>query len=312
MSNYDSDLNLHIETKNQSTGQVEHIISTSTKSIQPLSLLRLSVFTPMQAVEKGKIKDAGSRTPIDAINDFRQLEIVEREGYSSAVITGPKLDIETDFKVWIGVISAFTHFSSQNGVITMSFADLARLCDIDSRQVNRRLKERLARSLSKLSSTSIRFSKPTPEGDAIATTHLIGSSIADPEADVVKLAYDTLLADFYKLDIKRILKLKVLNNLKRNEVAKAIYTFLEGLPNKPGEVQIVSANRLMARLDLKSEPKKQMFIIRKGLKTLEEIGYLSYQESFKRINGKREFYFTINKRDPDLGESISRTRNVGA
>lgn len=312
MSNYDSELNLHIETKNQSTGQVEHIISTSTKSIQPLSLLRLSVFTPMQAVEKGKIKDAGSRTPIDAINDFRQLEIVEREGYSSAVITGPKLDIETDFKVWIGVISAFTHFSSQNGVITMSFADLARLCDIDSRQVNRRLKERLARSLSKLSSTSIRFSKPTPEGDAIATTHLIGSSIADPEADVVKLAYDTLLADFYKLDIKRILKLKVLNNLKRNEVAKAIYTFLEGLPNKPGEVQIVSANRLMARLDLKSEPKKQMFIIRKGLKTLEEIGYLSYQESFKRINGKREFYFTINKRDPDLGESISRTRNVVA
>lgn len=312
MSNYDSDLNLHIETKNQSTGQVEHIISTSTKTIQPLSLLRLSVFTPMQAVEKGKIKDAGSRTPIDAINDFRQLEIVEREGYSSAVITGPKLDIETDFKVWIGVISAFTHFSSQNGVITMSFADLARLCDIDSRQVNRRLKERLARSLSKLSSTSIRFSKPTPEGDAIATTHLIGSSIADPEADVVKLAHDTLLADFYKLDIKRILKLKVLNNLKRNEVAKAIYTFLEGLPNKPGEVQIVSANRLMARLDLKSEPKKQMFIIRKGLKTLEEIGYLSYQESFKRINGKREFYFTINKRDPDLGESISRTRNVGA
>lgn len=307
MSKYDSELNLHIEKINQSSGEVEHIVSTSTKSIQPLSLLRLSVFTPMQAAEKGKLKDVDARTPIDVINDFRQLEIVEREGYSSAVITGPKLDIETDFRVWIGGVSAFTHYPSRNGVISMSFADLARLCDIDSRQVNKRLKERLARSVSKLSSTSIRFSKKTPEGEAIATTHLIGSSIADPEADLVKLAHDTLLADFYQLDIKRILKLKVLNNLKRNEVAKAIYTFLEGLPNKPGEIQIVSAARLMARLDLKSEPKKQMFIIRKALKTLSEIGYLSYEEGFKRVSGKRAFYFSILKRDPDLGEKTRLT-----
>ncbi|EEG5674636.1 replication initiation protein [Salmonella enterica] len=306
MSNYDSDLNLHIEKINQSSGDIEHIISSSTKSIQPLSLLRLSVFTPVQAVEKGKVQGSDPRTPIDAINDFRQLEIVEREGYTSAVITGPKLDLDTDFKVWVGVVSAFTHFPSVNGVITMSFAELARFCDIDSRQVNKRLKERLSRSVSKLSSTSIRFTKQTPEGDAIATTHLIGSSIADPETNTVKLAFDNLLSDFYKLDIKRILKLKVLNSLKRNEVAKAIYTFLEGLPNKPGEIQIVSASRLMVRLDLKSEQKKQIFIIRKALKTLTEIGYLTYEEKFKRVNGKREFYYQILKRDPDLGEPVRR------
>nr|WP_276208982.1 hypothetical protein [Salmonella enterica] len=83
--------------------------------------------------------------------------MVEREGYTSAVITGPKLDLDTDFKVWVGVVSAFTHFPSVNGVITMSFAELARFCDIDSRQVNKRLKERLSRSISKLSSTSIRL-----------------------------------------------------------------------------------------------------------------------------------------------------------
>ncbi|HHR4463694.1 TPA: RepB family plasmid replication initiator protein [Salmonella enterica subsp. enterica] len=307
MSNYDSDLNLHIEKINQSSGDIEHIISSSTKSIQPLSLLRLSVFTPVQAVEKGKVQGSDPRTPIDAINDFRQLEIVEREGYTSAVITGPKLDLDTDFKVWVGVVSAFTHYPSVNGVITMSFAELARFCDIDSRQVNKRLKERLSRSISKLSSTSIRFTKQTPEGDAIATTHLIGSSIADPETNTVKLAFDNLLSDFYKLDIKRILKLKVLNSLKRNEVAKAIYTFLEGLPNKPGEIQIVSASRLMVRLDLKSEQKKQIFIIRKALKTLTEIGYLTYEEKFKRVNGKREFYFHILKRDPDLGEPVRRS-----
>lgn len=137
-------------------------------------------------------------------------------------------------------------------------------------------------------------------------THLICSSIADPESDVVKIAFDNLLSDFYKLDIKRIFKLKVLNCLRRNEVAKAIYTFLEGLPKKLGDIQIVSATRLMARLDLKSEPKKQLPIIRDALKSLIYIVYIFYEENFKRVQGKREFYFSILKRDPDLGEATSK------
>lgn len=58
----------------------------------------------------------------------------------------------------------------------------------------------------------------------------------------------------------------------------------------------------MVRLDLKSEQKKQIFIIRKAIKSLTDIGYLTYEEKFKRVKGKREFYFHILKRDPALGE----------
>lgn len=40
--------------------------------------------------------------------------------------------------------------------------------------------------------------------------------------------------------------------------------------------------------------------------SLTDIGYLTYEEKFKRVNGKREFYFHILKRDPDLGEPVRR------
>ncbi|WP_235845281.1 40S ribosomal protein S19 [Morganella psychrotolerans] len=91
--------------------------------------------------------------------------------------------------------------------------------------------------------------------------------------------------------IKKILKVRTLEKLGRKETAKALYLFLEALPENPYPI---SMQRLKDRLALKSASNVQNSVIRKAMKQLEEIGYLEYTE--KKTGHKIEF--KIHKRNP--------------
>ncbi|MDF7662937.1 replication initiation protein [Erwiniaceae bacterium L1_54_6] len=299
MSKDINDLGLTVEYENKTTGELEYISSTSNKSIQPLSLLRLSVFSPVGLIEK---KSVGNRS-MDASEEFRNLEIVNKEGYNKVTINGPKLDMDTDFRTWVAIISALTHTEMKEGKVTLPFTEFARLCEFNSRQVNKNLKERIAKSLRKITQTSIHVYKEDGEDIVSATTHLINFSKVDTAKNQVIIEYNPGLRDLYNIDLKRVLKLKVFPAIKRNEVAKAIYTFLEGLPNVPNKVQIVTFERIQERLNMRSEPRKQLMIVRKAMKLLEEVKYLTYTEGYKVVQGKKKIYFTITSRDPDLSEN---------
>ncbi|WP_338885687.1 MULTISPECIES: replication initiation protein [Xenorhabdus] len=297
MSKDINDIGISVEYLNKSTGEIEYISSTSTRSIQPLSLLRLSVFCPVGMREK---KNVANRT-MDASEELRNLEIVNKEGYNKVTISGPKLDMDTDFRVWVAIISALTQYPLVENQISMPFTDFARLCEFSTRQVNKNLKERIAKSLRKITSTSLSVYKDMGEEIISATTHLINFSKVDTAKNEVVLEYNPGLKDLYDIDLKRVLKLKVFPAIKRDEVAKAIYIFLEGLPNN--QVQVVSFDRLMKRLNMRSEPRKQLMIVRRAMKLLEEVKYLTYTEGYKVRGGKRQVYFSINSRDPDLTET---------
>lgn len=291
-----NELGLSVEVINKTTGEIDYISSTDTRSIQPISLLRLSVFAPVSSREK---KNVGSRV-MDASEELRNLEIVNSEGYDRVTISGPKLDMDTDFRIWLSIIQSLSEYPMVDNKVILPFSDFAKMCDYSTRQINKILKERVAKSLRKITATSISVYKDTGDDLISATTHLLNFSKVDTAANQVVLEFNPKLSDLYKMDYKRVLKLKVFPAIKRNEVAKAIYAFLEGLPNSENRVQIVSFERLMKRLNMRSDPYKQLEMVRRAMKLLEDVKYLKYTEGYRVSRGKRQVFFSINSRDPDL------------
>ncbi|HHU3176001.1 TPA: replication protein RepA, partial [Escherichia coli] len=84
--------------------KAKELTVNSNNTVQPVALMRLGVFVPKPSKSKGESKE------IDATKAFSQLEIAKAEGYDDIKITGPRLDMDTDFKTWIGVIYAFSKY----------------------------------------------------------------------------------------------------------------------------------------------------------------------------------------------------------
>ncbi|EHE8377155.1 RepB family plasmid replication initiator protein, partial [Salmonella enterica] len=78
--------------------KAKELTVNSNNTVQPVALMRLGVFVPKPT------KNQADNNEIDASKVFSQLEIAQAEGYDNIKITGPRLDMDTDFKVWIGVI----------------------------------------------------------------------------------------------------------------------------------------------------------------------------------------------------------------
>nr|WP_320448006.1 hypothetical protein [Escherichia coli] len=61
----------------------------------------------------------------NATEELSSLKIVEQEGYVGIEIHGPRLDMDTDFKVWVGITSAlFDYAPDDDGIITCHFPSL--------------------------------------------------------------------------------------------------------------------------------------------------------------------------------------------
>lgn len=116
------------------------------KSVQPVALLRLSVFTPVAPKEKGKRDFL-----IGASEELSSLEVARQEGYTDIKIKGAKLSMSTDFKTWIGVISAFSKYGYNSEKITLPFSEFARMCGLKPTDINGRARARLHDSLFNLS-----------------------------------------------------------------------------------------------------------------------------------------------------------------
>lgn len=82
--------------------KTKELTVNTNNTVQPVALMRLGVFVPKPTKNQPENKE------IDASVIFSQLEIAQAEGYDNIKITGPRLDMDTDFKVWIGVIYSFS------------------------------------------------------------------------------------------------------------------------------------------------------------------------------------------------------------
>lgn len=270
------------------TGELINLIPNSNNTVQPVALMRLGLFVPtLKSTARGR---QGQINSMDATSVLKQLTIVKSEGYENIKITGMRLDMDNDFKTWVGIIHAFAKHKALGNSICLPFVEFVKLCGIPSARSSARLRARLEASLERIATNTLSFSNNA--GDYYVT-HLVQSAKYSPKNDTVELQADPKIFELYQFDKKVLLQLRAINALSRKESAQALYTFIESLPINPAPI---SLSRLRARLNLTSRTITQNATIRKAMEQLKEIGYLDYTE----VKRGKAVYFCIHYRRPKL------------
>ncbi|EEZ6178699.1 TPA: RepB family plasmid replication initiator protein [Escherichia coli] len=275
------------------------LVPNSNNTVQPIALMRLGLFVP--TLKGTKYSKRNKPNEIDASKELVQLEVARSEGYSDIKITGPRLDMDHDFKTWVGVVRSLAEYGEPNGRVELSITKFAKFCGYPSSQIRKTLRDRLTNSLLKIMRTTLSFQRTYEEKNvdgsnkiSLLMVHLINSVDYNEQKDTVVFYAEPKLAELYRFDHKVLLQLKVINKLPRKETAQALYTFIESLPTKPAPVSLA---RLRARLNLSSRNvSSQNQTIRNGLKALQDLGYLEYSE----IKRGRSIYIQIHSRNPKL------------
>ena len=125
---------------------------TTHSSVQPAVLMRMGVFVPTK-------KKGTEAEPINASSALSKLEYAAKEGYTDVVITGPRLNLSTDFKVWMGIIHSFSRSDDalKGNTITLKFSDFARNCQYPNKRFDSRLRKEIRDSLSRIRGKNITF-----------------------------------------------------------------------------------------------------------------------------------------------------------
>lgn len=284
------------------------LVPNSNNTVQPIALMRLGLFVPTLKGTKNSKRNKSNQ--IDASKELVQLEVARSEGYSDIKITGPRLDMDHDFKTWVGVVRSLAEFGEANGKVELSITQFAKFCGYPSSQIRKTLRERLTNSLLKIMRTTLSFQRVYEEKNvdgsnkiSLLMMHLINSVDYNEKKNTIIFHAEPKLSELYRFDHKVLLQLKVINELPRKETAQALYTFIESLPTKPAPISLA---RLRARLNLStSSVSSQNQTIRNGLKSLKSLGYLDYSE----VKRGRSVYIQIHNRNPKL-KALSEERNA--
>ena len=147
MSNKINESYLNVEEINQTTGEVITLSSTSETSVQTVPLMRLGVFVPtLKSTNKAIAKKSNVGSNINASDDLRHLELAKSEGFERITISGPRLDMDTDFKVWTGIISVLTDNeleSNEDGTISIRFTEFAMRCGFSRGRLKAEFREKI-------------------------------------------------------------------------------------------------------------------------------------------------------------------------
>ncbi|MGK0270038.1 MAG: hypothetical protein ACI88H_000671 [Cocleimonas sp.] len=262
----------------------------SATSVQPNVLLRTGVFTPV-----GRRTNAAEFKSMDLTQDLVHLDLCQKEGYDSVRVKGQRLNVETDFKIWCGIVSVFSQHGYSSNIVSLSFAEFAKYCGYPSRRFDKNLRRQIGESLERIQSQSLTFRRK--DADKAVHTGMLLRAMYDGEADIVELMADVTLWDLYTLDYQVLVSLRVLAKLPRAEVAQCLYLFFTSLPKKPHPV---SFERLRERLRLETTKKEANRKIKTGIKKLESIGYI--KGSFVVRNGDQ--YYLIDQRYKKLEANI--------
>ncbi len=271
------------------TGELVVLTPNRDNTVQPVALMRLGLFVPTLKSTNNRKNDTTAVT--DVTNELKLLSLVKSEGYEKIRIIGQRLDMDNDFKTWVGIIHAFAKYNVTNDKVVLPFVEFVKLCGIPSSRSSAKLRERLEASLIRIASNTIQFG--TADKDELYVTHLVQSAKYSVKKDTVELQADPKLFELYQFDRKVLLQLRAINALARKESAQALYTFIESLPPNPAPISMA---RLRQRLNLTSRPITQNATVRRAMEQLKDIGYLDYTE----LKRGSSVVFHIHYRRPKL------------
>lgn len=261
------------------TNEKKVLTVSSSATVQPVALMRLGVFVPKPGRKKGMLAEN-----IDASNDLSKLELARAEGYDNVIIRGERLDMEIDFKVWVGIIHSFSKYGLNTNTITVPYLTFAKMCGFSSERLGKKLKEDIRNSLTKIRNKGITFTKKNNAGSSYITG-LLKTGYLDFDNNIISLEADPKLWELYQFDNRVLLQLNIIKQLQQKETAQALYTFIEALPQTPAPL---SFTRIRNRLALKSEKKEQNRSIKKAINHLQKMGYLD--GSVKKKDGEDHLY----------------------
>ncbi|STO41596.1 putative RepFIB replication protein A [Escherichia coli] len=121
--------------------------------------MRLGVFVPTLKSLKNSKKNTLSRT--DATEELTACLSPEPKVLIRWRSPAPRLDMDNDFKTWVGVIHSFARHKVIGDKVELPFVEFAKLCGIPSSQSSRKLRERISPSLKRIAGTVISFSRTT-------------------------------------------------------------------------------------------------------------------------------------------------------
>ncbi|ECH9374591.1 RepB family plasmid replication initiator protein [Salmonella enterica subsp. enterica] len=263
----------------------KQLMPSRSATVQPVALMRLGLFLP-------SLKRKGSDTGIiniDASKELQSLELARAEGYTDIKISGPRLSMETDFKVWVGVILAFSKYGLNGNVITLPFSEFATFCGYPAKDKDKGLRTRLGDSLARLRGTTIKLSSDKDKQGVV--TGLLSRGKWDEDADEMVLVADASLWELYQLDRQVLVQMFILRQLANKGTAQALYTFLESLPEKPIPLSFA---RIKRRLMLTSPNNQQNRVINKAIDELKAVGYLDGDV----VKKDGEWHLMITRRTP--------------
>ncbi|EHP7135720.1 replication protein RepA [Salmonella enterica subsp. enterica serovar Thompson] len=275
------------------TGEVVTLVPNTNNTVQPVALMRLGLFVPtLKSTSRGR---KGQMVSMDASAELKQLSLAKAEGYEDIRISGVRLDMDNDFKTWVGIIHAFAKHKVVGDTVTLPFVEFVRLCGIPTARSSAKLRKRLDSSLTRIATNTISFR--SKGSDEYYVTHLVQTAKYSTKNDTVSLQADPKIFELYQFDKKVLLQLRAINELSRKESAQALYTFIESLPPDPAPISLA---RLRARLNLTSRTITQNATVRKAMEQLREIGYLDYTE----VKRGSSVYFIIHYRRPKLRPAL--------
>ncbi|ELS5707940.1 replication protein RepA [Escherichia coli] len=271
------------------SGETVTLTPNTNNTVQPVALMRLGLFVPtLKSTARGR---KGQIVSMDASAELKQLSLAKAEGYEDIRISGIRLDMDNDFKTWVGIIHAFAKHKVVGDTVTLPFVEFIKLCGIPTARSSAKLRKRLDSSLSRIATNTISFR--SKDSEEFYVTHLVQTAKYSTKNDTVELKADPKLFELYQFDKKVLLQLRAINELSRKESAQALYTFIESLPPDPAPISLA---RLRARLNLTSRIITQNAIVRKAMTQLKEIGYLDFTE----LKRGKTVYFIIHYRRPKL------------
>jgi len=100
------------------------LVPNSNNTVQPIALMRLGLFVPTLKGTKNSSRNKSNM--IDASRELVQLEVARSEGYSNIKITGPRLDMDHDFKTWVGVVRSLAEYGEPTGRVELSITKFAK------------------------------------------------------------------------------------------------------------------------------------------------------------------------------------------
>ncbi|EEK9983722.1 RepB family plasmid replication initiator protein, partial [Salmonella enterica subsp. enterica serovar Montevideo] len=195
---------LSVEEVAGNTGEIHSLKPNNNSTIQPIALLRLGVFVPTLKSTNVALRRGSSVTTntTNATEELSSLKIVEQEGYEGIEIHGPRLDMDTDFKVWVGITSAlFDYAPDDDGIITLPFSEFADRCGYPRKRLSKAFRKSIDDSLTRIQQTVVKFRFPAAKGHLNnINVNLLAYSSLNTELDVIEIQPQKQLSELYYVD----------------------------------------------------------------------------------------------------------------